>query len=129
MDAQGTVYVSDTYNYKIRKITPNGVVSTLAGSSQGFADGTGANAQFNFTFGLAVDAQGIVYVSDTYNYKIRKITPNGVVSTLAGSTYGFADGTGANAQFNLTSRVAVDAQGTVYVSDTGSNRIRKITQE
>jgi prepilin-type N-terminal cleavage/methylation domain-containing protein len=127
VDSSGTAYVADTYNHRIRKITPAGVVSTLAGSTASFADGTGAAAQFNYPFGVAVDTSGTVYVADNYNHRIRKITPAGVVSTLAGSTAGFADGTGSAAQFNYPTGVAVDTSGTVYVADASNNRIRKIS--
>ncbi len=127
VDAGGNVYVSDTKNHKIRKITPSGVVSTLAGSIGGFANGTGENAQFDNPFGIAVDTEGNVYVADENNHKIRKITPNGSVSTLAGSTQGFVDGTGTNAQFFLPSGVALDGVGNLYVADPGNHKIRKIT--
>jgi type II secretory pathway pseudopilin PulG/sugar lactone lactonase YvrE len=127
VDSYGTVYVADSYNNLIRKITPAGVVSTLAGSTAGSSDGTGAAAQFYYPAGIAVDSSGTVYVADIYNNLIRKITPAGVVSTLAGSTRGFADGTGAAAQFNDPGSVAVDSSGTVYVTDSGNNLIRKIS--
>ncbi|MEK6152734.1 IPT/TIG domain-containing protein [Flavobacteriaceae bacterium 3-367] len=127
MDIDGNIYVADVGNHKIRKVTPSGTVSTLAGSTQGFADGTGENAQFNFIQGVAVDGEGNVYVADTGNHKIRKVTPSGVVSTLAGSTQGFADGTGGNAQFKSPEGVAVDANGNVYVADSFNNKIRKVT--
>ena len=126
-DAAGNVYVADTYNNKIRKITPAGVVSTLAGSTYGFADGTGAAAQFKSPQAVATDASGNVYVADTANNKIRKITPAGVVSTLAGSTNGYADGTGAAAKLNGPRGVATDATGNLYVADYYNNKIRKIS--
>ena len=125
VDPSGTVYVADWYNRRIRKITPEGVVTTLAGSISGYADGAGEAAQFDSPIGVAVDASGTVYVADSNH--IRKITPAGVVTTMAGSTRGLADGTGSAAQFYAPRGVTVDSSGTVYVADTGNNRVRKIT--
>jgi len=128
VDGQGNVYVADAWNHKIRKITPEGMVSTLAGSIRGFANGPGISAQFYEPYGIAVDTQGNVYVADGIgNHKIRKITPEGVVSTLAGSIQGYADGPGDTAQFDTPFGIAVDTQGIVYVADTKNNKIRKIT--
>ena len=127
VDAAGNVYVADTDNNRIRKVTAEGSVSTLAGSTAGFADGSGAAAQFSLPFGVAVDAAGNVYVADASNNRIRKVTALGVVSTLAGSTDGFADGSGAAARFSTPFDVAVDASGNVYVADFSNNRIRKVT--
>ncbi|MCL2760763.1 MAG: NHL repeat-containing protein [Desulfuromonadales bacterium] len=124
VDAGGNVYVADSYNNRIRKITPTGVVSTLAGSgAYGFADGTGTAVQFKNPQGVAVDAVGNVYVADTLNNSIRKVTPAGLVSTL-----GVTDGTtGAVMLFNYPTDVAVDAAGNIYVADYSNNSIRKIT--
>jgi len=127
VDSTGTVYIADTWNNRIRKVTPSGVVTTLAGSTRGYFDSTGTAAQFDNPYGIAVDASGNVYVADTRNHRIRKITPSGEVTTLAGSTQGYADGNGATAQFNYPNDVAVDASGTVYVADADNHRIRKIT--
>ncbi|MCG2792972.1 MAG: T9SS type A sorting domain-containing protein [Weeksellaceae bacterium] len=127
VDASGTVYVADTYNHKIRKITPQGEVTTLAGSTQGYADGTGTLAQFYNPIGVAVDASGNLYVADYANHKIRKVTSSGVVTTLAGSTAGYTDGTGTATKFNYPAGVAVDTSGNVYVADTFNHKIRKIT--
>ncbi len=129
VDTSGNVYVADTVNNKIRKITSTGNVTTLAGSgSSGSTDGVGTVANFNQPSGVAVDTSGNVYVTDTYSYKIRKITADGFVTTLAGSgSYGDTDGTGIAASFRYPYGVTVDKNGNVYVADTESYRIRKIT--
>ena len=131
MDGSGNVYVADQYNYTIRKITSGGVVSTLAGSAgfSGTADGIGSAARFNEPVGVALDGSGNVYVADASNHTIRKITPGGSVTTLAGkpTVSGTADGTGTAAQFYHPSGVAVDGSGNVYVADQYNHTIRKIT--
>ena len=129
IDRDGNIYTAEWKGHRVRKITPAGVVTTLAGSGKaGFADGTGAEASFNTPQGVAVDASGNVYVSESGNHRIRKISPSGVVTTVAGSGKpGFADGTGAEANFKSPTGIALDAVGNVYVSDTGNHQIRKIT--
>lgn len=130
LDAAGNLYVADGDGNMIRKISPSGVVTTLAGSlSEGSADGTGKAASFFTPLGVAVNAQGIVYVADQGNNCIRQISPAGVVTTLAGNSHthgGYGDGIGTNATFNMPSGIAVDKQGNIYVADSGNNRIRKI---
>lgn len=124
----GTVYIADSSNHRIRKISPAGVVTTLAGSgTAGNANGTGTAAQFNFPQRLAVDSANNVYVADVNNHRVRKITPAGVVTTLAGSSRGYLDDTGTFAFFNEPRGVAVDGSGNVYVADSGNARVRKIT--
>jgi len=131
LDASGNIYVADRTNQTIRKITPAGVVTTLAGTagSLGIDDGTGAAARFTFPYGLATDAGGNVYVTDSLNYTIRKVTPAGVVTTLAGTARasGSEDGTGGVARFNNPTGLAIDASGNVYVADSNNHTIRKIT--
>lgn len=129
VDGEGNVYVADTANHNIRKISPAGLVTTLAGSgTPGLVDGVGKAAQFAVPFDLAVDAQGNVYVCDHGNHAIRRITPAGVVSTLAGGGGGgFADGPGGTARLRFPSGVAVDAAGTVYVADTDNQVLRQIS--
>lgn len=126
-DAAGNVYISDTNNHRIRKITPEGVVSTLAGGTQGDADGTGEDAQFNYPYGVATDSDGNVYVADTHNHKVRKITPAGVVTTIAGTTGGHADGAAEEAKFYYLTGITVDANKNIYIADKDNNKIRKIT--
>jgi len=144
VDSAGNVYVADTANHTIRKVTPGGVVATLAGNASitnqagirigGYADGTGSAARFNYPYGVAVDGAGNVYVADSGNSTIRKVTPGGVVTTLAGNASsidwlgypigGFADGTASAARFNWPAGVAVDGAGNVYVADTANHTIR-----
>lgn len=132
VDGTGTVYVADTVNHTIRKIGTDGVITILAGTtgSTGSADGTGSAARFFYPSAVAVDNAGLVFVADSVNQTIRKITPDGVVTTLAGLAgyYGASvDGTGSAARFGTPEGVAVDNAGNVYVGDTNGESIRKIT--
>ena len=129
IDAQGNAYIVDWNNHSIRKVTPAGVVTTLAGNgTAGYADGTGAAARFRFPYGVTTDAAGNVYVADDQNNRIRKITPAGVVTTIAGDgTFGYADGNANVAKFAFPSDVKIDAQGNIFVADRGNHCIRKIT--
>jgi len=130
VDASGNVYVADSGNQLIRKINPNGFVSTIAGTVGvvGQTNGIGTAAEFGYPTGVAVDSAGNVFVADTANNLIRKITPSGIVSTLAGaSERGWKDGVGSSAKFQSPTGVAVDSNWNVYVADQGNNLIRKIT--
>lgn len=131
VDGIGNVYISDTYNNTIRKMTPDGTVTTLAGSgSAGSADGQGGAASFNQPAGLALDLAGNLYVADQGNNKIRKITPAGLVSTYAGTgAIGNINGNANLATFYFPQGVAVDASGVVYVADTYNQEIRKISKD
>lgn len=128
VDAGGNLFVTDGYNHRVRKVTPAGEVSTLAGDgTAGLADGPGASAKFDSPWGLALAANGDLVVADRANHRIRKVTPAGVVSTVAGSSYGAADGTSAQAQFASPVDVAVDASGQIVVADFDNHRLRRIT--
>lgn len=129
LDSAENLYVADTGNSVIRKITPAGVVSTLAGSSstQGYANGLGTAAIFNSPQALAVDSGGNVYVADTANSIIRLITPAGMVTRFAGTgAMGSSDGLSSQAIFNQPAGIALDSSGNVYVADTFNNTIRKV---
>jgi Immunoglobulin domain/NHL repeat len=130
VDAGGNVYVADTGNHTVRKVTPAGVVTTLAGLTgvSGSSDGSDS-ARFNHPAGVAVDSSGNVYVADTDNNEIRKVTASGVVSTLAGvaGVSGSSDGAGSAATFNGPSGIVADATGDLYVADTLNHTIRKIS--
>lgn len=126
IDQQGNLYVSDRGNYRIRKITPGGQVSTVAGNGmQGDVDGTAGLARFNTPLDLVIDTGGNVYVTD--NHRIRKISAQGMVSTLAGSIAGYNDGEGKLAKFHYPTGMGIDVQGNIYVADSYNNRIRKIS--
>jgi prepilin-type N-terminal cleavage/methylation domain-containing protein len=125
----GGFYIADGAGSKIWSVNSSGVVSLLAGSYGGSSDGTGASAQFYYPSGIDVDAAGNVFVADGQNHRIRKVTPAGVVTTIAGgNTSGYADGVGASALFNFPASLAVAADGAIYVADYGNNRIRKVLQ-
>jgi hypothetical protein len=131
VDSAGNVFVADSYNYTIRKVTPDGVVTTFAGSAgaSGTNDGTGSAARFYLPYCVAVDSAGNVFVADELNCTIRKVTPAGVVTTLAGSAgaWGNADGKGSAAKFWNLWGLAVDSGGNVFVADEHNSTIRKVT--
>ena len=126
VDSQGNLFVADG-QFRLRKITPSGQVSTLAGGSYGSADGTGSEAQFSSIAGMDIDKDGNLYISDQYNNSIRKVTPSGQVTTIAGGSQGAADGTGPDAQFNTPYGIACGTDGAIYVADSGNHTIRKIS--
>jgi|GEM_PF-1306116 len=128
-DNDGNLYVADSNNHVIRKITSDGTVSTFAGNggNSGWTDGTGSAARFFYPSRIVKDSSGNLYVADGYNCRIRKITPSGEVTTLAGSTSGHVDGLGSDAQFGSLTDLAIDGSGNVYVTDYDT--IRKITPD
>jgi len=138
VDSAGNVFVADTYNYTIRKITPtviggatNWVVTTLAGVARawGSSDGTGSSAQFADPMGIVLDGANNLYVTDDANDTIRRITPDGSVTTIAGSAgkQDSTDGSGSAARFYYPMGIVEDSTGDFYVADSGNGTIRKIT--
>jgi len=135
--SSGSIFVADTDNCAIRVIS-SGQVSTFAGAGPnnlgtgpvacGSSDGTGSTALFDHPTGIAIDGNNNLYVSDSLNNKIRLITPQGVVTTIAGTgVSGLVDGAGSSATFNRPTGITIDSSGNVFVIDSGSNQIRKIT--
>ena len=124
----GNIIAADSLNHRIRLVMPTGAVSTLAGSgTYGWADGPLTTAQFKQPQGLSVFPDGRIVVADTGNNRIRVVTPDGIVTTLAGSNMGFADGAGASASFHAPRGVAILLNGSIVVADTDNNRIRIVT--
>lgn len=133
VDRAGNVYVADTGNHTLRKITRDGIVTTLAGvaGQRGSADGVGSEARFYYPHGIAIGRDGNFYVTDSWNHTIRRVTPRGSVSTLAGlaGTTGNSDGRGREARFNYPFGIAVGRDGNIYVADEQNCTIRKVTKE
>ena len=129
IDEQSNLYVADRGNYRIRKISPAGIVSTVTGiGTPGNTDGNATQSQFSIDMhDMVIDEDGNLYLED--ENRIRKITPQGVVSTIAGSTAGYMDGEGISARFDYPNGLAIDANGNLYVADLNNNRIRKISFE
>jgi sugar lactone lactonase YvrE len=123
------LYVSDTLNHRIRIIASDGTVTTLAGSTAGFLDGSGSAARFNYPGGIDRDSDGNLYVADTGNHCIRKVTPLGVVTRIAGSyeSSGYVNQNGIFSRFSSPYGIAVDSLGDIYVADTGNHCIRKVS--
>ncbi len=126
-DAAGNIYVTEYGNHTVRKITPAGQVSTLVGGFNGFADGTGTDAKLFRPTDIIMGVDGFLYVADSWNNRIRKVSLAGVVTTFAGGSSGFVDGMGNAAKFNKPSGLTTDADGNIYVADLENQSIRKIT--
>jgi sugar lactone lactonase YvrE len=132
VDAAGNIYCAQYGNHVVSKYSSTGVYTIFAGQGGigGTADGTGAAATFNFPAGITIDAIGNLYVTETTNNRIRKINAGGVVSTIAGNTAGFVDGTGNAALFDAPIAVSGDfTNNTLYIADFNNNKIRKIVIE
>lgn len=116
VDADGIVYVADWFNHRIRKIQPDGTVSTLAGNTMGSMDGPGSMAQFSGPIGIKADSNGNIFVTESAG-RIRKISPDGMVTTLAGSIKGYLDGPAASAQFTSPRSITIDKSDNLYITD------------
>jgi hypothetical protein len=131
-DASGNLYIADSGNNRIRKVSPEGTISSVAGNGRYAFSGDGgqaASAGLGSPQGLCLDRGGNLYIADTYNQRIRKVTPAGVISTVAGNGSNGFSGDGGNAtaaSLSSPSGVAVDAAGNIFIADAGNNRIRAV---
>ncbi|MFN3651139.1 MAG: SMP-30/gluconolactonase/LRE family protein [Armatimonadota bacterium] len=131
LDAGGSLFVADSYNHRIRRIDRRGVIATVAGTGRDGYSGDGGpavRATLNSPQGLAVDSDGTLYIADTYNHVVRRVDPQGRISTFAGTEAGLAGdgGPAVRAQISLPTGVAVAPDGSVYISDSGNNRVRRV---
>lgn len=131
LDRRGAVYICDAGDSnRIRRITTDGNVETIAGSTEGFTDSDAHQAQFNTPSGIAIDRKGNIIIADTSNNRIRKIASDGKVTTLAGDgSRGYRDGSAGEAQFDGPIAIWIDRQGSVLVADSYNDRIRKIAAD
>ncbi|WP_227546118.1 NHL domain-containing protein [Marinobacter fonticola] len=139
VDAMGNLYIADTSNHRIRRVSPDGIISRVAGRVRGFAGdgGSAIAARLNYPSGVAVDAMGNLYIADTGNHRIRRVSPDGIIRTVAGSgNVGFGGGgfsgdggPATAARLNSPSGVSVDAAGNLYIADSGNSRIRRVSPD
>src|SRR4030095_14564851 len=131
LDSSGNLYIADSGNYRVRKVTPQGVISTVAGTGvSGFSGdgGPATSARINYPRDVAVDGSGNLYIADGPNYRVRKVTPEGLISTIAGTgTYGFSGdgGPALSASIGFINGLTIDGAGNLWMSDTNNQRIRK----
>jgi hypothetical protein len=131
-DAAGNVYIADAQNNRIRKVATNGIITTVAGNGvAGYSGDGGAatNAELSFPSGVSIDGAGDLYIADQGNNRIRAVTPDGTILTIAGNgTAGYSGDGGAatNAELSFPSGVAIDGAGNLYIADSQNNRIRKV---
>jgi trimeric autotransporter adhesin len=133
VDSAGNLYIADTQHNRIRKVTPAGIITTVAGNGGGNYSGNGRKATkvgLSFPAGVAVDAADNLYITARFNDSVRKVTPEGLITTIAGNGergYGGDGGKAVSAQLYDPMGVAVDSSGNIYIADTGNHRIRKVT--
>ena len=132
VDGDGNVYIADTHNYRIRRVDPEGIITTFAGTGErGFSGdgGPAVEAQLNYPVGVAVDGEGNVYIADAYNYRIRRVDPEGIITTFAGTgERGFSGdgGPAVEARLNDPWDVTLDGDGNFYIADSYNHRVRRI---
>lgn len=128
VDKHGNLLIADCNNHAIRKVTRSGIVSTVAGNGEaGFADGLGGAARFSHPFGVAMDRDGCLCIADFNNNAIRRLSPAGAVTTVAGNgASGFSDGLAVEARFKAPYGIAVDKDGVIYIGDSHNHAVRKI---
>jgi sugar lactone lactonase YvrE len=132
IDTLGNLFIADSANYRIRKVDTNGLISTVAGNgSYGYSGdgGTATNAKLYEPYGVTVDTFGNLFIADSYNARIREVSTNGIITTVAGTNFpGFSGdgGPAVNAKLNQPDGVVVDGSGTLFIADTGNHRIRKL---
>ncbi|MCO4763681.1 MAG: SMP-30/gluconolactonase/LRE family protein [Myxococcales bacterium] len=129
IDAKGGAWITDTGNHRIRHMTPAGEVTTVAGSTEGWVDGTGPSARFDSPHGIAIDAAGAAVVTDNKRSKIRRVTIDGKVSTILGTTNGWVDGPAATARISRPKGVRIDTQGRIWFADSGNSAVRRLNTD
>jgi sugar lactone lactonase YvrE len=138
VDDAGTLYITDDYNDRVRRVTPDGVISTVAGTGSSGYSGDGGDggpaiaAPLNHPVGVAVDGAGTLYITEWHHHRVRRVTPDGVITTVAGtgnSGYSGDGGPASSAHLNTPSGVAVDGAGTLYITDDFNHRIRQVTRD
>ncbi|WP_435191224.1 RICIN domain-containing protein [Streptomyces sp. bgisy126] len=135
VDGAGNLYIADADNHRVRKVAPDGTITTVAGTGQAAFSGDGGPAtaaRLNAPFGVAVDGDGILYIADYYNHRIRKVTPDGKISTVAGSASSGPkgdNGPATSAQLNRPHSVTVDSAGNLYIADSHNHRVRRVAPD
>jgi hypothetical protein len=133
LDSAGNLYIADTYNHRIRKVdVATGIITTIAGNGTGDFSGDGGlatSASLRYPSGVAVDSAGLIYIADTYNSRIRRISRSGIITTIAGNgVYGYSgdSGSAVKAALYLPTRIVFDAEGNLFFADSLSDRVRAI---